>query len=74
MYNLLMEYKRHIDLPSGADIDFTYTEKFVKEIRRHFNLGPKEKISDNHIRMYITESLKSGMKKIENENSDTSDS
>ena len=55
--------KKTISLPMGNEMTVEYTDEFIGVIKKFFNLKDSESLTDNHIRRFVYENLKSAVDK-----------
>lgn len=58
---------RRVALPRGGFIDLDYTQEFEKLVRKQFDIAEGMPVDDEHVRMFIYASVKSGLDKLEAE-------
>ena len=59
--------ERIIELPSGLNLEIQLTDKFLEIVKEHFSLSDVNNITDDHVRHYVFESMRSAVKKAEKE-------
>jgi len=59
--------ERIIKLPNGLDLEIQLTDKFLKIVKEYFSLSTADSITDDHVRHYVFESMRSAVKKSEKE-------
>ena len=59
--------ERIIKLPSGLDLEVELTDKFIKIVKEYFSLSADDSVTDDHVKYYIVESMRSAVEKAEKE-------
>ena len=59
--------ERIIKLPSGLDLELQLTDKFLEIVKEYFSLSDADNITDDHVRHYVFESMRTAVKKAEKE-------
>jgi hypothetical protein len=57
--------KKYISLPKGGILEVDASPKFLEIVRKQFNLNAQQRVSDDHIRMYIWGAFNNAMDKAE---------
>jgi hypothetical protein len=56
---------RVVSLPNGLDMDVSVTPEFLQVLVDHFELGDKSDVTNDHVRIYLAEALRSAVQKAE---------
>jgi hypothetical protein len=62
-----MEKTRKIQLQDGEVLEVSMNPGFLERVSSYFELSKTEKVTDDHIRMYIFDVFKNAIDKAENE-------
>jgi hypothetical protein len=57
--------KRNVSLPSGHTLEVDIMPGFYERVRQHFSMSSEERVSDEHIRMFVFGVVKSAVDKCE---------
>jgi len=59
---------RVVNLPNGLDMDVSVTQEFLQLLTDHFQLADTSKVTNDHVRIYLAEALRSAVQKAESKN------